>query len=64
MIKINGKCHYKGLIQDLGYIKTNRILVCLEFNGVCHAKIIEMVEILNKNTLNNYIDFTKKRKNI
>lgn len=59
------KISLERLNNEIGYIKDNICLVCLEFNGVCqwsHSKILEMVEILNKNIENNLVDFTYIKK--
>jgi hypothetical protein len=59
------KISLERLNNDIGYIKDNIVLCCLEFNGVCQwsqSKILEMVEILNKNIENNLVDFTYIKK--
>ena len=59
------KISLERLNNEIGYVKDNICLVCLEFNGVCqwsHSKILEMMEILNKNIENNLVDFTYIKK--
>ena len=51
------------LNNDIGYIKTNVVLCILELNTALQwslDKIKEMLEILDKNIKENYIDFEKK----
>ena len=51
------------LSNDLGYIKSNIILCCLEFSSSqikwSVDKVKEMVEILDNNIEDNYVDFDK-----
>jgi hypothetical protein len=57
------KVSLERLNNKMGYTRDNICLVCLEFNGPCqwsHLKILEMMNILNKNIQNNSVDFTTK----
>jgi hypothetical protein len=75
-IQQEGKCYYSGipmnydkhewqmslerLNDDLGYIKTNIALVCLELNSRyhwSHEKIQEMLNILDQNIQENIVNF-------
>jgi hypothetical protein len=77
----NSKCYYSNipmnynkhewkvslerLNQDLGYIKDNVVLCCLEFNGICQwslDKIDEMLNILNQNINSVKTNFKSKIK--
>lgn len=72
----DGKCYYSGipmnydihewqvslerLNDDLGYIKSNIVLCCLEFNSRIHwshEKIQEMLDILDQNIQENLVNF-------
>ena len=81
--KQDGKCYYskiqmnydkndwkislERLNDDLGYIKDNIVLCCLEFNGKSKwslDKIKEMKSILDKNITENYISFVNNSDSI
>lgn len=74
----NGRCYYsnielttKGAFKvsleridvKKGYIKTNIVLCCIEFNGQIQwtkEKVTEMLDILDKKITENLVDFNKK----